>query len=276
MDAKSMPEETNVQASLQETASGLVLLKRHNAIAELELSNPPLNLVTKQLLESLHEALTTVENDPSVRCLVVHQGSSRVFCAGSDMREFELVRAKAVDQKILYEEYVVRLLAKLRCPTIAALDGPALGGGFELALACDIRVASASASVGLTESLIGGLGGSGAVRLTHLVGPARAAEMLFTGKVLKAAQANEWGLVNEVTSDESALQAALKLAAEIASRGPLSNAYAKKLIAAAMDESTASALSLANELQDQIFRSKDLQLGAQSFFAKAPVQFVGS
>ena len=271
-----MSEQNTVQTSAKESDSGLVSLRRHDAIAELELSNPPLNLVTKQLLEQLHEALTAVGNDPSVRCLVLHQGISRVFCAGSDMREFELVRARAVDQKILYEEYVVRQLAKLHCPTIAALDGPALGGGFELALACDIRVAAASASVGLTECQIGGLGGSGAVRLTHLVGPARAAEMLFTGKVLRATQAHEWGLVNEVSSGESALAVAMRLATEIASRGPLSNAYAKRLIAAAMDESTASALSLANELQDQIFRSKDLQLGAQAFFAKAPVQFGGS
>ena len=270
-----MSEENTVQTSAQESEPVLVRLRRHDAIAEIELSNPPLNLVTKPLLEQLHQALTALGSDSSVRCVVLHQGTSRAFCAGSDMREFEVVRARAVDQKILYEEYVIRQLAKLHCPTIAALDGPALGGGFELALACDIRVAAASASVGLTECQIGGLGGSGAVRLTHLVGPARAAEMLFTGKVLPAAQAHEWGLVNQISSGESALQAAMKMAAEIASRGPLSNAYAKRLIAAAMDESTASALSLANELQDQIFRSKDLQLGAQAFFAKAPAQFEG-
>ena len=275
MDPNSMSQENTVQASAQESESGLVRLRRHNAIAELKLSNPPLNLVTKSLLEQLHGALTALASDTSVRCVVLHQGTSRAFCAGSDMREFELVRARAIDQKILYEEYVIRQLAKLHCPTIAALDGPALGGGFELALACDIRVAAASASVGLTECLIGGLGGSGAVRLTHLVGPARAAEMLFTGKVMQATQALDWGLVNEVSYGESALQRAMKLATEIASRGPLSNAYAKRLIAAAMDESTASALSLANELQDQIFRSKDLQLGAQAFFSKAPVQFEG-
>jgi hypothetical protein len=83
-------------------------------------------------------------------------------------------------------------------------------------------------------------------------------------------------LVNDVFLSDSALQGAMKLAAEIVSRGPLSNAYAKRLIASAMDESNASALSLANELQDQIFRSNDLQRGAQAFFAKAPVQFQGS
>lgn len=270
-----MSDENTVHTSAQGTEPSLVRLKRHANIVALELANPPLNLVTKAFLEQLHDALTSLANDASVRCVVLHQGSARAFCAGSDMREFEVVRAKAVDQKILYEEYVVRQLAKLHCPTIAALDGPALGGGFELALACDMRVAAPTATVGLTECRIGGLGGSGAVRLTHLVGPARAAEMLFTGKVLQAEQAHAWGLVNEVSTGESALQHAMALATEIASRGPLSNAYAKRLIAAAVDESTASALSLANELQDQIFRSEDLQHGAEAFFAKAPVQFKG-
>lgn len=270
-----MSEENTVQPSAQSTAPGLVRLKRRDFIATLELANPPLNLVTRPFLEELHRALTELANDSAVRCLVLHQGEARAFCAGSDMREFELVRAKAVEQKILYEEYVIRQLATLRCPTVAALDGPALGGGFELALACDLRVAAATSSVGLTECMIGGLGGSGAVRLTHLVGPARAAEMLFTGKVLDAKQAYAWGVVNEISSGESAFERALKLAAEIASRGPLSNEYAKRLIAAAVDESTASALSLANELQDRIFRSEDLQRGAQAFFAKTPVRFEG-
>lgn len=253
----------------------LVLLRREGFIAEIELAHPPLNLVTKALLEQLHAALDGLSADSGVRCLIIHQGSARAFCAGSDMREFEAVREHAVDQKILYEEYVTRQLAQLACPTIAAIDGPALGGGFELALACDLRIAAADARVGLTECMIGGLGGSGAVRITRLVGPARAAELLFTGKVLAADQACAWGLVNEVAQGMSAVARARELAAVIASRGPLSNAFAKQLIAAAQDQPVAAALSLANELQDRIFRSGDLQRGAQAFFAKAPVRFEG-
>jgi enoyl-CoA hydratase len=244
-------------------------------VAEIELQHPPLNLVTKSLLEQLHQALVAIDKAAKVRCVVLHQGSARAFCAGSDMQEFKSVRKRAVDAKILYEEYVLRQLAQLSCPVIAAIEGPALGGGFELALACDLRVAGQQARVGLTECLIGGLGGSGAVRLTRLAGPARAGELLFTGKVLDAAQAYEWGLVNEVTQPGQALGRARELAVQIASRGPLSNAYAKRLIAASLDEPAAAALSLANQLQDRIFRSDDLMRGAQAFFSKTRAEFEG-
>lgn len=257
------------------TQTPLVRLRHEGPVAEIELAHPPLNLVTKALLEQLHAVLVSLSVAADLRCVILHQGAGRAFCAGSDMREFEVVRTRAVDEKILYEEYVLRQLAQLACPTIAALDGPALGGGFELALACDLRIGSPAARVGLTECLIGGLGGSGAVRLTRLTGPARAGELLFTGKVLAADQAAAWGLLNELTDEVSALARARELASEISSRGPLSNLFAKRLIAAAQDQPVAAALSLANELQDRIFQSEDLMRGAQAFFGKTPVRFEG-
>lgn len=256
-------------------AHDTVQLRRDGFVAEIALNRPPLNLVTGQMLQDLHRVVRDLSLEPSLRCVILHQGDARAFCAGSDMREFEALREQALESKILFEEFVTRQLAQLPCPTIAALDGPALGGGFELALACDLRVAAVHASVGLTECQIGGLGGSGAVRLTRLAGPARAAEMLFTGRVIQADQACAWGLVNEVAQDRSALQRARELAAEIAARGPLSNAFAKQLIAAAQDETCAGALALANELQDRIFQSEDLQRGARAFFARSPVHFEG-
>lgn len=267
--AKNAPEVPGL------AAPPLVKLVCDCGVAELALANPPLNLVTKQLLEQLHDALLLIARDESVRALIVHQGSSRAFCAGSDMREFEAVKERAADNKILFEEFVIRQLAQIHCPSIAAIDGPALGGGFELALACDIRIGAPRASVGLTECLIGGLGGSGAVRITRLVGPARASELLFTGKVLNAADACDWGLLNEVADETSALDRARALASIIASRGPLSNRYAKRLISAAQDSPIASALSLANEFQERIFQSDDLMSGARSFFDKVPPRFRG-
>jgi enoyl-CoA hydratase/carnithine racemase len=274
MTARKMagPATTPMKYGRKQPLLGLTIT---DFIAEIELQHPPLNLVTKSLLEQLHQALIAIDEAKKVRCVVLHQGSARAFCAGSDMQAFKSVRKRAVDAKILYEEYVIRQLAQLSCPVIAAIDGPALGGGFELALACDLRVAGQQARVGLTECLIGGLGGSGAVRLTRLVGPARAGEMLFTGKVLDAAQAHAWGLVNEVAPQGQALERAREIAGQIASRGPLSNAYAKRLIAASLDEPATAALSLANQLQDRIFRSEDLMRGAQAFFTKTCAEFEG-
>lgn len=255
--------------------AGLIRLRRQGHVSEIALMNPPLNLVTKPLLDELYEALVAIASQEDTRCVILHQGDARAFCAGSDMREFEHISEKAVDRKILFEEFVTRRLAQLKCPTIAVIDGAALGGGFELALACDMRIASPSSQVGLTESAIGGLGGSGAVRVARLVGPARAAELLFTGNVLSAAQALNWGLINEVSSGQPPLERARELAALICSRGPLSNAFAKQLIAAALDGSSADALSLANELQERIFQSGDLYRGAKSFFDKTTVTFEG-
>src|SRR5581483_10555454 len=150
------------------------------------------------------------------------------------VREFGELRASATERKILFEDTVLRRLARLPVPTIAALDGPALGGGLELALACDLRVCASGIALGLTESRLGGLAGSGAVRLTRLVGPARARQLLYTGETIDAERALAWGIVNWVVADGTALARARDIAATIASRGPLSNRYAKELVDAAL------------------------------------------
>lgn len=253
----------------------LITAVASGGVWEIALANPPLNLVTKAFLVQLNAVLDEIQRDPQARCVLMHQGAARVFCAGSDMNEFAAVKANAADEKILFEEFVTRKLSQLRLPTIAALDGHALGGGLELALACDMRVAAPEVRVGLTECRIGGLGGSGAVRMARLIGPSRAAQLLFTGRLITASQAMTWGLINEVALEGSALALARQWAAEIASRGPLSNRYAKELIYAALDQPLAAALGLANDLQEKIFHSDDLTSGARAFFEKSPTVFTG-
>ena len=252
-----------------------VALRRDGAIAEIALAGGPLNLVNKALLRSLNGALTEVNEDRDVRCLILHGGSARAFCAGSDINEFASLKHDASEHKILFEDMVLRRLAQLPMPTIAAIDGPALGGGFELALACDLRVCRKGVALGLTESRLGGLAGNGSVRLARLIGPARAKELLFTGETLEAEQALAWGLVNRVAADGSALDAARALATTIASRGPLSNRLAKKLVDAAQDLPLDAALSHSTGAQQQIFDSNDLHEGVSAFFAKRPPKFEG-
>ena len=185
----------------------LVTLAINGAIAEIGLDSGPLNLVTKAMLRALNRVLGEVTTRADVRCLILHGGSARAFCAGSDIKEFEHLRQDASEHKILFEDMVLRRLARMPMPTIAAIDGPALGGGLELALACDLRVCRKDVALGLTESRLGGLAGSGAVRLTRLIGPARAKEMLYTGETIAAEQALAWGLVNRVV-EGSALDGA--------------------------------------------------------------------
>jgi len=247
----------------------------NDAIAEVAISSGPLNLVNKELLRALNRALTALGERSDIRCLILHGGRARAFCAGSDINEFAHLRSDASEHKILFEDMVLRRLAGLPMPTIAAIDGPALGGGLELALACDLRVARAGIALGVTESRLGGLAGSGSVRLTHLIGPARAKQMLFTGETLDSDQALAWGLVNRVARSGSALDGARELAATIAARGPLSNRYAKELVAAALDLPLDAALSRANVLQQQIFDGSDLHEGVAAFFARRPPEFKG-
>ncbi len=243
-------------------------------VAELALRNGPLNLVTRAMLSELNDALSEIEGHPDLRCLILHGGEARAVCAGSDRKEFAGLRAKASADKILPEDTMLRRLDRLPMPVIAAIDGPALGGGLELALACDLRVVRRGVPLGLPESQIGGLAANGAVRLTRLVGPGRAREMLFTGRTVLDDEALAWGLVNQV-SDRSALEAARTLAATISARGPLSNRLAKKLSTVALDLPLDAALSLSTTAQQEIFDSHDLHEGAAAFFAKRQPSFKG-
>ena len=243
-------------------------------VAEIGLANGPLNLVTRDMLRALNRALQQVAGDTRARCLIVHGGDARAFCAGSDIKEFAALRADASEHKILFEDMVLRRLARLPMPTIAAIDGPALGGGFELALACDLRVCRRGVPLGLTESRLGGLAGSGALRLTRLVGPARAKELMFTGETVADDLALAWGLVNALV-DGPALDAARALAATIALRGPLSNRLAKELVDAAQDVPLDAGLSMATIAQQKIFDSVDLHEGVAAFFAKRDPAFKG-
>jgi len=252
-----------------------VSLRIDGAIAEIALAGGPLNLVTRDLLRTLNRVLDDVAGHAEVRCAILHGGAARAFCAGSDITEFADLRNDASEHKILFEDLVLRRLARLAVPTIAAIDAPALGGGLELALACDLRVCRAGVALGLTESRLGGLAGSGAVRLARLVGPSRAKELLYTGATIDAEQAHAWGLVNRVVHDGSALDAARALAATIAARGPLSNRLAKALVDAAQDGPADAALSAATLAQQRIFDSADLHEGVAAFFAKRPPTFVG-
>jgi enoyl-CoA hydratase/carnithine racemase len=254
--------------------SSSVRLHIDGAIAEIALDGGPLNLVTSPLLRSLNSTLRDVAVAPGIRGRIVHGGRGRAVCAGSDIREIAQLREDASERKILFEDMVLRTLAGMAMPTIAAIDGAALGGGFELALACDLRVCSRSASIGLTESRLGGLAGNGSIRLSRLAGPARAKELLFTGTTIDAEQALAWGLVNRVV-DGNALDGARVFASEIAQRGPLSNRHAKKLVDAAHDVPLDAALALSTVAQQAIFDSRDLHEGVAAFFAKRAPSFEG-
>jgi enoyl-CoA hydratase/carnithine racemase len=245
-------------------------------VAHLELVNPPLNLVTRELTEQLHAALTTLGDSNDVRAVVVSGSGERAFCAGSDIHEFEGLRGRAAEGKLLLEKLVYRQLAQLPMPSIAAIEGDALGGGLELALCCDLRVASARARLGMPEVRLAVIPGSGGTqRLPRLVGPGWAKDLILTGRLLDADEALRIGLVNRVVPAGDARQAADAIAADIAARGPLAVREAKQLIDTAANDDLDAGLATELDASERIYLTDDMLEGARAFFEKREPEYHG-
>ena len=247
-------------------------------VAHVELDNPPLNLITETLLRQLADALGVLAAAPAgeVRVVVVTGSGERAFSAGSDVGEFEAQRGPGGRERLAMEARVSRALADLPMPTIAAIEGNALGGGLELALACDLRIASARARLGLPEVRLAVTPGAGGTqRLPRVIGPARARELILTGRLIDAAEAHRIGLVNEVVPAGEAWVRADELAAEIATRGPLAVREAKRLIDASTDGDLDAGLAAELEASVRIFATDDLLEGARSFFEKREPDYHG-
>jgi enoyl-CoA hydratase len=190
------------------------------------------NALTPEMLGQLEEILITLDSDRDVRVVLVTAAGNRSFCAGADIKRFKALQP--LDMWALWTRLGHRVfdhLAGLRQPTIAAISGNAYGGGFELALACDLRILADDATLGLTEVGLGtlpGWGGTG--RLRELVGAGRAKELIFTGEPLIAEQALAWGVANQLVPKAEVIKTAHALAVRIAARAPIAVQMAKQAI----------------------------------------------
>jgi enoyl-CoA hydratase/carnithine racemase len=244
--------------------------------AELILDNPPLNVVTTELTRQLRAALVAVSSSTVVRSLVVYGAGHKAFCAGSDIAEFESLHGRVAEGKLLLEKAVYRDLAKLGVPTVAAIEGHALGGGLELALCCDLRVASVRSKLGMPELKLGVIPGSGGTqRLPRLLGVARAKELILLGRIIDAQTALGYGLVTTVVPDGAALAEARALATELAQRAPLAVRLAKELIDDAMESPLESGLAAELDASERVFSTQDMLEGARAFLAKRSPVFRG-
>ena len=213
--------------------SGRVTVTADGAVATLLLDRPDKhNALTLEMLAELDAILTRLDADRSIHAVVVAAAGSRSFCAGADVRQFKALAP--LDMWATWTRVGLRVfehVARLRQPTVAAIHGSAYGGGLELALACDLRVLSAEAVLGLSEVGLGtvpGWGGTG--RLPAAIGTARAKELIFTGTPLDAVRAAEWGLVNRVVPATDVRTVAVALAGQIAGRAPIAVQMAKQAI----------------------------------------------
>jgi enoyl-CoA hydratase/carnithine racemase len=253
--------------------SGSVRLETNAQVAVLTLDRPDkLNALTSEMTAELTGHIAAVNENPDVRAVVL-TGTGRAFCAGSDISE--------LDNYPTPWEFGLRqdygdVLRTLRKPVIAAVNGHALGGGLELALACDIRLAAQTATFAAPEIKLGWIGGSGqSALLAHCVGPSNAAVMLLTGDPIDAATALRWGLVSEVVPGDALGGRARELAAVIASRAPVAAQTAKLNLRAAYEMPLTRAIDYERHLQTICFATSDAAEGRDAFTERRAPAFRG-
>jgi enoyl-CoA hydratase/carnithine racemase len=244
------------------------------AIATIWLNNPPLNLVSKEVTAALSDALRLIAADDEVRAVVLAGTGDRAFSAGSDVKEFPSLQGRVGEGKLIEENAVYNQLSDLPVPTVAAIEGNALGGGLELALCCDLRVASRTALLGMPEVRLGVMPGSGGTqRLPRLIGLARAKELILLGEVIDADTALQFGLVNRVVPDGEAKAIARELAETLAARGPVAVREAKAALNTTLDRSLAEGQVAELAASERVFSSDDMLEGAAAFIEKRPAEF---
>jgi enoyl-CoA hydratase/carnithine racemase len=254
----------------------LVITERHdNGVALVRLNRPPLNPLSYALLDALSDVAEELAADPSVKAVVL-TGNDRAFAAGADIGEF----TDPVASQLIGPAFrrAVDALPAIPRPVIAAISGYALGGGLEVALACDLRIAGDSARVGFPEILLGIFpGGGGTQRLPRLVGPATAKEIIWSGRQIRADEALTLGIVDRVVPAADVLTAALAWAGELASGAVVAMGMAKRLI----DEGIELPLPVALDLEQagfvEVRETGDAKVGIQSFLDHGPgkAQFSG-
>ena len=241
-----------------------------SGVATVTLDRPKLNALNRQMQNELRDEFLALGANEKVRAIVM-TGNDRAFAAGADVKAMGNWTSADVIREGAELETSFSSIAQTRQPIIAAVTGYALGGGCELALCADLRIAGEGAQFGQPEILLGIIPGAGGTqRLARLIGSSRAKELILTGRTIGSAQALAIGLVNEVVSDDQVLPRALTLATELATRPAVAAQAAKAVIDAGLDTDLASGLELERQAFAQLFATKDRATGMQSFIEAGP------
>lgn len=263
------------------TGGDAVLLRVEDGVAWVTLNRPDrLNAFAGAMRDELHDVLDRVDGTEAVRVVVV-TGAGRGFCTGADVEVMSELLARDDDatfaRLVQAGMRVVRRLHSMRRPVIAAVNGPAAGAGASLALACDVRIASSAASIGITFNRIGLHPDWGATyTLPRLVGPGRAAELVMSGRMVAADEAERIGLFERVIPAERFDEELRAYVAELAAKPPLAMALARASLARSLDADLDAMLDLEEEAQLRCFRSADAREGIAAFHEKRRPSFRGA
>jgi len=254
-----------------------IVYEKSEGVATITLNRPEaLNAFSKEVVAETMQALEDIRSDENVRVVVLTGAGEKAFSAGADIKTMIGMNALKARELSFMGERLCVALENLEKPVIAAINGYALGGGLEVAMACDLRIASETARMGQTEINIGLIPGwGGTQRLTRLVGRGKAKEFVFTGKIVDAKTAEQLGIVNMIVPAEKFRETVRQFALDLASKAPVALKVAKALINKGADIGLESALALEREGFGVVASTEDLQEGVKAFTEKRKPAFKG-
>jgi len=258
-------------------AKAASLSKIAENIAKITLTRPnAANSLSRQMVSELDSILHEIKSDSAVRCVIITGQGTKAFCAGADLKERASMTEKEVRQTLDCIRQMIEHIALLPQPVIAAINGAALGGGTELALACDVRIASEQAILGLTETSLGIIPGAGGTqRLPRLIGMGRAKELIFTARKITAQEALKIGLVEFVVSADSLEAEAVYLAKQIVENAPIAVSQAKFAIDKGLEVDLQTGLAIERKAYELTIPTKDRKEGLQAFKEKRAPNYTG-
>jgi len=253
-----------------------ILVKKEDNIAIITMNREKaLNALNDETIAELQDFFRHHWTDKDLACVII-TGAGKGFIAGADISELAKCDVQAGIKKSMLGLYLMHTIEKFPCPVIAAVNGFALGGGCELAMACDIRLASEKAKFGQPEVNLGIIPGYGGTqRLARLVGRGKAKQLIFTGEMIGAAEAHRIGLVDEVYSPDELMDKAMDLARLIASKAPIAVANAKQCINNGLDVNLEAGCELEKNSFGSIFGTDDAKEGMTAFLEKRKAEFKG-
>ena len=251
-----------------------ITLAREETFALITLNRPPANAISEALITEVNAALNSVQSDESVRAVILTGAGDKIFCGGADLGS--AFSGGDIEQFIRFGNSVMRKIERFPKPVIAAINGHAMGGGMEIAMACHLRLMKESARMGQTESNLGIIPGYGGTqRLPRLIGRTKALEFLLLGTQIPAPECLALGLVNRLSKEGETLNDAKALARQLGKRAPLATAAIIKAVDEGLEAPMAKSIDIELEQFVPTLRSEDAAEGIQAFFAKREPQFKG-